>query len=117
METLENARKQIEEADRAIAALFCRRMEAVRAVAEFKALHGIPIPDAERERFLLERNAASVADPALRAYYVRFQTSVMEISKQYQRALLEGASDPMDGTDEKTRGRRGGGDRQEGGIL
>ena len=47
---LQDARKLIDQTDKEMAALFCQRMEAVRAVAAFKAAHGIPVLDAAREQ-------------------------------------------------------------------
>lgn len=90
MTELEQARKIIDEADKEMAAQFVKRMEAVRQVAAFKSAHGIPVLDAAREQAVIENNALLVEDPTLRAHYVRFIRSVMEISRTYQRTQLEG---------------------------
>ena len=87
---LQDARKLIDQTDKEMAALFCQRMEAVRAVAAFKAAHGIPVLDAAREKAVVEKNAALVDDPVLRAHYVNFIQSVMEISRLFQRSQMEG---------------------------
>ena len=45
---LAKARAEISEADREMATLFVRRMEAVRAVAEYKREKGLPVLDPAR---------------------------------------------------------------------
>lgn len=91
MKDLEQARAEINEVDEQIAALFQRRMEAVRAVAAYKTAHGLPVLDAAREAAVIERGAARVQDPALRPYYVSVIRNMMEVSKQYQHFLMNGA--------------------------
>ncbi|MBQ1675051.1 MAG: chorismate mutase, partial [Oscillospiraceae bacterium] len=49
MDKLELSRQEIDRIDREIAALFCRRMEAVRDIASYKRSHGLPILDSQRE--------------------------------------------------------------------
>jgi chorismate mutase/prephenate dehydratase len=43
-----------------------------------------------REKEILEKGAARVTDPQLREHYVRFLQNNMDVSKDYQRQLLEG---------------------------
>jgi len=90
MDKLEQAREIINSVDREIAGLFCRRMDAVRMVAEYKKERGLPIFDAGREALLLAKNAEYVDDDELKAYYISFQKHTMEVSKTYQRRLIEG---------------------------
>ena len=52
---LDKAREEINEADRAIAAAFERRMTAVRSVAQYKRNTGKPIFDPAREAQVIER--------------------------------------------------------------
>ena len=91
MDKLQKARKTINETDKAMAELFCRRMEAVREVAEYKKERGLTVFDAAREAEVIEKNAAYVEDEALRSYYLLFLQSTMDLSKRYQHSLLEGA--------------------------
>ena len=49
MDTLEQARAEIDAVDAQLAALFERRMAAVLSVAQYKQAHGLPIFDAARE--------------------------------------------------------------------
>ena len=80
---LSEARKAIDECDRAIARLFEKRMEAVGVIAEYKRSRELPIYDPEREAQVIEHNAALV-NPALRPYYTRFLENTMEVSRQFQ---------------------------------
>ncbi len=90
MASLEKARKTINEVDAQIAELFCRRMEAVREVAEYKREHGLPVLDAQREADLLRRNTQMIENPELQSYYVNFQSEVMAVSRSFQSKLIEG---------------------------
>lgn len=85
---LQSARQTIDEVDREMARLFVRRMEAAAQAATYKRAHGLPVLDAERERAVIQRNAARVEREELRGWYVRFLQDVMDLSKQYQQALL-----------------------------
>ena len=54
MDTLEQARAEIDAVDAQLAALFERRMAAVLSVAQYKQAHGLPVYDAAREAVVLE---------------------------------------------------------------
>ena len=87
---LDAARATIDQVDRQMAELFCRRMEAVRQVAEYKKQAGIPVLDRDREAAILAKNAALVQDEQLRAYYINYLRYNMALSRKYQHALLQG---------------------------
>ena len=87
---LEQAREAIRAADEEMAALFVRRMEAVREVAAYKRARGLPVEDPAQEARVIEGRSALVEDPELRSFYVRFLQHTMEVSKQWQHRLLEG---------------------------
>ncbi len=89
---LQQAREEIRRADREMAALFERRMAAVRAVAAYKNEHGLPIEDKAQEARVIARGCEQLKDEALRPYYVRFLQDTMELSKQLQRQLISGRS-------------------------
>ncbi len=91
MDKLQLARKTINETDKEMAQLFVKRMEAAKLVAEHKMEHGIPIFDAAREAEVIKNNSSLVENEEIRAYYVNFIKSVMDISKTYQHHILEGA--------------------------
>lgn len=91
MKDLQEARKEIQEADRQMAALFEKRMAAVREIAAYKKQRGLQIFDAEQERRVLEHNGAYIGDDVLRQYYLRFMQDTMDVAKQYQERLISGA--------------------------
>ncbi len=88
---ISQAREEIRAVDREIAALFLRRMEAARAVAEYKRERGLPVTDAAQEERVLARGREWVEDPEMLPYYLLFQQNVMEVSKRWQHRLLDGA--------------------------
>lgn len=90
MDSREKARAVINETDAQIRELFRKRMEAVAVIADYKKEHGLPIEDKEREAALIARGCAEIPDAEIREYYIRFQRSMMEISKAYQRRRLSG---------------------------
>ena len=99
MDKLQEARRIISEIDMEMADLFVRRMQAAVQVAEYKKERGLPIFDGARERELLEKGSQRVSDPALREHYVRFLQNNMDVSKDYQRQLLEGMKVAYSGTE------------------
>jgi len=56
----------------------------------YKAERGLPILDNAREAEVIAKNAALVENDELRSYYINFVKNNMELSKQYQRKLMEG---------------------------
>ena len=85
------ARKTIGEVDKEIARLFEQRMEAVRDVAEYKRVNGIPVEDSVREEQLLEANSVLVENDEIRSYYINFLKNTMKLSKDYQHKLIDGS--------------------------
>lgn len=89
MTDLSVTRKKIEEIDRQMAALFEARMRCAKSVAEYKSQTGKPILDAAREKALIAKNEKYIEDEELVPFYRQYLQSVMDISKQYQRRLVE----------------------------
>lgn len=90
MSSLEDARREINEVDEQMAALFTRRMIAAETIVSYKAEHGLPILDKAREEQVVERNAALIPDETIRNYYVTFIKNTMAVSRSYQEQLLKG---------------------------
>lgn len=90
MDKLNEAREIISQTDKEIAALFEKRMKAVEMVAEHKKENGLSVLDTAREEYLLKKNSAFIEDETIREYYINFQRSTMDISKRYQRRILDG---------------------------
>ena len=84
MNQLEQARITIDAIDSQMAALFEQRMNAVCAVADYKAERGLPIYDADREKQVLEKNTARITDPALRPYYADLLQHQMDLAKAFE---------------------------------
>ena len=90
MKELDEARLTINRADETIAAAFSARMRAVEEIAAYKQAHGLPVYDAAREAAVLQKGAAAV-ESDLRPYYLTVLQSLLDVSKQYQHRLFEGA--------------------------
>lgn len=90
MDKLEKARANINEIDKQMAQLFTNRMKEVKAVAEYKQEHGLPVYDEEREKKVIEKNSALVEDDTIRSYYINFLQNNMDIAKRYQSMLQQG---------------------------
>ena len=90
MTKLEEARSIINRVDREMAQLFCERMDAARMVAEYKRETGMPIFDPEREAQVLLRNTEMLGRDEFRSYYGDFLQYMMDLSKRYQKRLLDG---------------------------
>ena len=86
------AREIIDEVDREMARLFCRRMEAVKLVAEHKRENALPIFDPAREEQVIKKNSELVrdAEPEVRECYVKFLRETMAVSRHYQERLIGG---------------------------
>ncbi len=68
---LEQARREIDAVDAEMAALFCRRMDAVRRVAAYKQARGLPVLDAAREEAVVDKNLRPAAGRGLRLNITR----------------------------------------------
>ena len=90
MSDLQEARKRINEIDAQMAHLFEERMDAVAKVADYKLKRGLPVYDKDREKEVLDKNTAYLTKDEYQPYYTLFQQSVMDVSKNYQRQMLDG---------------------------
>ncbi len=90
MSELDQARKEINLIDREMAALFEKRMMAVRQIAEYKKKNGLPVRDPVREAAVIESNRAGIRDQGIETHYVEFLRNVMDVSSAYQTTLIRG---------------------------
>ncbi len=90
MNKLDIAREKINEIDKQMSELFCKRMQAAEMVAEYKREKGLPIFDATRENAIIANNSKKLINPEYADYYINFQRDVMKISRKYQEKLLNG---------------------------
>ena len=98
-DSLDKARKEINEIDKEMAELFVRRMKAARVVAEYKKERGLAILDEVREREVIRQNSTFVEDDELREFYVNFIQNTMAVSRSYQSRLMEGMKVAYSGTE------------------
>lgn len=91
MDELEKARHIINEVDKQIAELFCKRMNAAKIVAKYKKDRGLPILDKLREDALVARNSTYIEDSEIRDYYVNFLSYTMQLSRSFQHKLITGS--------------------------
>lgn len=89
MNDLQNARRTIEKIDAEMAELFEKRMKAAHTVAEYKKENAMPIYDKKREDELIAKNSEFVSFE-YQPYYRSFIKNVMDVSKSYQKRVLEG---------------------------
>ncbi len=88
MTELEQYRKEIDEIDAELTALFLRRMGVTAKVGAYKQARDIPVLDSAREKELLAGKAAMVADQAGKADVTAFYEAVMGISRRQQSKLV-----------------------------
>lgn len=91
MTELEIARSGINEIDEKMAELFEKRMNLVVQVANYKQKNGMQVFDSSREKQVIDRCVQYIKNIDLQPYYVQFIQHLMDISKNYQHKLLEGA--------------------------
>ncbi len=89
MTLLEESRKIINETDTELVKLFERRMKAVEGVIRYKMENGLPIFDAGREAENIARCSALMEYPELQPYFEKWYRETMNISKEYQKAILD----------------------------
>ena len=84
---LEECRKEIDSIDKELVALFVRRMNVAKDVAEYKRATGKAVYDSERERKLLEKVEENAGEE-FGDYARRLYSSVLELSRNYQSKSL-----------------------------
>ena len=83
---LSELRNEIDQIDTELTALFLRRMEVSRRIAEVKASKSLPIQNTAREAAVLEKVSATAPEElkeSVRALY----TEIMRLSREYQAEL------------------------------
>ena len=80
---LKDYRKQIDEIDDQLVALFQQRMEVSEGIAAYKKERGLPILDAGREHEKINSVCAKVA-PEMRNYTSVLYSSIFELSRSHQ---------------------------------
>ncbi len=82
---LDEMRNEIDNIDCEMVRLFEKRMNISKKIGDYKAEHGLPIYDAEREKAVLTSKVALLKDkglePALRSFY----EGLFRVSREYQK--------------------------------
>jgi monofunctional chorismate mutase len=84
---IEELRGEIDEIDKKIVRLLCRRFEVVGRIARAKRALGVAVEDAERERDVLENCIRAAGDALDEDFIEKFTALVLEQSKRIQRGL------------------------------
>ena len=84
MQTLEELRARIDEVDERMAELLEERSALAKPAAEVKRAHGLPTEDPQREAQILAMHGKKFQGVA-REDYLRFQKTVLQISKEAQK--------------------------------
>ncbi|MCE5196966.1 MAG: chorismate mutase [Negativicutes bacterium] len=90
---LETYRKQLNEIDDALTALFCRRMEIVAAIAAYKQARQLPVFDPSREAGVVER-LTKAQEPGCAAGIAALYETIFRVSRAYQQTLRQKNPEP-----------------------
>jgi len=85
---LEKIREQIDEIDAQILELFCRRMDVVKGVAEYKIKNNMQVLRPEREKAILERVRADAGEE-YGDYAADLFENIMRVSRQMQQKMID----------------------------
>lgn len=83
-------RERLNKIDADMAELFVRRMETVKDLAEYRGQRGLSVDDREEELNDITAKSSLISDDGIRSLYISFLESTMEISKNWQRILMNG---------------------------
>ena len=89
MNKLEEARLIINECDKEMIELFKKRMAASKMVACYKKENNLPVLDSSREKEIINKNLNLLNDEELSNYYLEFFKTMLKVSKDYQKKLME----------------------------
>lgn len=83
-------RKQIDEIDKELLPLFCKRMDTALKVALYKKQHNMPIFDPEREKQIIARLSSSAGE--YKGYASVLYGTLMDLSRALQHDVIESSS-------------------------
>lgn len=92
---LQELRNGIDKIDEEILALFMKRMELCRGVADYKKEHELPVFQGDREKQVIDRIKALTNDKELEAGTSALFTSIMDISKILQNRKILSSREPV----------------------
>ncbi len=88
MNLLEESRAKIDSIDEQIVKLFEQRFQAVQGVVKYKMENGMQVLDSSREQAILKKNIERLTDQTLIPYFQDFYQHMMDVSKNYQKDII-----------------------------
>ncbi len=88
MDELKELRNEIDHIDETIRKAFLERMRLVERIATVKMNQDVPVYDASREQAIMHTNLEFVQDEEMKHYYEQVLEKIMQVSKEYQKALI-----------------------------
>lgn len=88
MDELKELRNYIDQVDETIRKAFIERMRLVERIAIIKMNQDVPVYDASRELAVIKANLDQVQDDEMKHYYEQVLDKIMQVSKEYQKALI-----------------------------
>ncbi len=82
-------RRELDEIDRELVALFERRMEVSRQVAEYKQKRGLPVLDESREEQVIVSRTAMLKDHELDSSVKALYKEIMRLGREEQERLMK----------------------------
>ncbi|WNZ90957.1 chorismate mutase [Streptococcus iniae] len=86
---LKDIRQEIDKVDIALVALIEKRMDLVATVTSYKKRHQLPVLDAQRENYILEKVAGLVTKDLYKETVVQSFTAIMASSRAFQNQFIE----------------------------
>ncbi len=83
MRNIEELRKEINDINEQLLALFIRRMHVSKEVAIYKKENALPILDRKREEEILQKVVDNTPDE-LKSFSLEYFKKLMDLSKEYQ---------------------------------
>lgn len=88
MEELLKVREELDKLDNELVELFTKRMSLSAEVARIKKEQNIPVLNQGREQQILDRLTGD-SDDDMKKYIIELYTKIFDISRDYQKTLLE----------------------------
>lgn len=86
---LEKQRREIDQLDQELVALFEKRMAVVTEIGKIKKAQGLPIFDETREDAVIQRAKERLENPVYTPYIEEFFKDLMTTTKKFQKNIVE----------------------------
>lgn len=83
MRSIDEIRKDIDDTDRELVRLFCRRMELSDEMGRLKSARGLPVRDTARENEL-KAKVGGLSDPRFTEQILGLYDRILTLSREYQ---------------------------------